>query len=464
MGGRPETSVSSISTDTRTLRPGQLFIALVGERFDGHTFVAKAFARGAAAAVLEATRASGSHEGKPAILVEDTTQALQDIARASRERYDCMVVAVTGSNGKTTTKDFIAALASRPLVSSARARPQFTVVKSEGSFNNHVGVPLTCLDLDRTTRLAVVEIGMSAAGEIRDLAAVAQPQVGVITNVNPAHLEFFESVAAIAEAKAELLEALPPDGTAVLNTDDEWVRRIGERWTGRRITYGTDPDADVCLSVVRETADGSDVVLECLDGPELNTVVPTPGRHNAVNAAAAVAACCAIGMRPEDAVEGFPGLRLPTMRFEQHEWRGARLINDAYNANPASMRAALTTFAAMPGRRRFVVCGDMRELGPHSRQAHRAIGRLVAEKGFDRVIATGGDARHILEAAVEHGLPSDRAADCAGIEEAAALLRDELRPGDAVLIKGSRANRMERIVEELIAAQERGAPRASSCT
>ncbi len=454
MGGPPETSVSSISTDTRTLRPGELFVALVGDRFDGHSFVAEAFARGAAAAMLEAARASEPPEDRPAILVENTTRALQDVARASRERYDCPVIAVTGSNGKTTTKDFIAALSGR----------QFTLVKSAGSFNNHVGVPLTCLEIDRTTALAVVEIGMSAAGEIRGLAAVAQPQVGVITNVNPAHLEFFESVAAIAEAKAELLEALPPDGTAVLNADDEWVRRIGERWAGRRITFGTRPDADVRLSVVRETADGSDVVLECPGGPELKTVVPAPGRHNALNAAAAVAACCAIGMHPADAVEGFPGLRLPKMRFEQHEWRGARLINDAYNANPTSMRAALATFAAMPGSRRFVVCGDMRELGPHSREAHRAIGRLLAETGFDRVIATGGDARYILEAAIEHGLPADRAADCAGAEQAAALLRDELRPGDAVLIKGSRANRMECIIEELIAAQERGAPRAPSCT
>ncbi len=455
IGGSPGMSIGSISTDTRTLRPGELFIAIVGEQFDGHAFVGTAFKRGAAAAVLEKGRVPDGSEGKPAILVENTTQALQNIARAGRARCDCTVVAVTGSNGKTTTKDFIATLASR----------RFKVIKSESSFNNHVGVPLTLLKIDRTTELAVVEIGMSTAGEIRSLAAIARPQVGLITNVNPAHLEFFGSVAAIADAKAELLEALPADGTAVLNADDEWVRRIGKRWTGRRITYGMNPEANVRLSAVRETAGDSEVVLRCFEGPELRAVVPAPGRHNALNAAAAVAACCAIGMRPEDAVEGLRDLRLPKMRFERHDCGGALLINDAYNANPESMRAALATFGAMPIEgRRLVVCGEMRELGVHSLEAHREIGRLVAEQGFDRLITTGGDARHIIEAALEHGMPSDCAVDCAGVEEAAALLHQELKPGDAVLIKGSRANRMERIVEELAAASGRGTQRAPSRT
>ena len=450
VGGSPTTCVRSVSTDTRTLRPGELFIALEGERFDAHAFLNEAFARGAAAAVVKKDH---RQERKPLILVENTTQALQDVARASRARYDCTVVAVTGSNGKTTTKDFIASLAAR----------RFRVVKSEGSFNNHVGVPLTLLQIDRTTDLAVVEIGMSAAGEIRALAAIARPQVGVITNVNPAHLEFFESIAAIAEAKGELLDALPDDGTAVLNADDAWVRRIGERWTGRRITFGTSPEADVCLSP--GTAGDSHIALRCFGGPELHAVMPAPGRHNALNAAAAVAACCAIGMTPDEAVENFGDLRLPKMRFERHEWRGAILINDAYNANPESMRAALTTFAAMPVEgRRIVVCGEMRELGASSAETHREIGRLVAEQGFDRLISIGGQARIIVESAVEHGLPSDCAEDCGDVEKSTALLKKEIGPGDAVLIKGSRANRMERIVEELIAAGRHGAARAPSRT
>ena len=436
------TEIASISTDSRTLRPGELFVALVGKDLDGHAYVSQAFARGAAAAVVEHGRLPQPPGDTPLILVEDTTHALQQIARVSRERYTPMLAAVTGSNGKTTTKDFIAALAA----------PRFITVKSRGSFNNHVGVPLTLLDIDQTTEFAVVELGMNTAGEIRALAALAGPQVGVITNVNPAHLEFFGSVAAIAEAKAELLEALPPDGTAVLNAGDEWVRRMGERWTGRCISFGTVPEADVHLVEVRETAAGSDTTFRCFGGPELQAAVPVPGRHNALNAAAAVAACCAIGMRPEDVLEGFERLRLSKMRFERHEWRGALIINDAYNANPESMRAAIETFSRVPVEgRRIAVLGEMRELGPHSRQAHHDAGRLIAQSGLDRVIVLDGEARTIAEAAVEHGIPADRTAACSGVAEAAALLRKELKPGDAVLIKGSRANEMERIIEKLTA-------------
>jgi len=440
-GGRPEVSIASISTDSRTIRPGELFIALVGDRFDGHGFVADAFARGAAAVVVEAGRLPDGRAHQPAVVVENTTRALQDVARANRERYTCTVVAVTGSNGKTTTKEFIAALASQ----------RFTTIRSKSSFNNHVGVPLTLLDIDHTTEVAVVEIGMSAPGEIRSLATIAQPQIGVITNVNPAHLEFFGSVDAIAEAKAELLDALDADGTAVLNADDEWVRRIGERWTGRRITFGEAGNADVRLTAVRQTGDGLEVELFCF-GASFQTGLPFPGKHNALNAAAAIATCCALGMQPGEAVRGLSELTLPKMRFEPRAWRGALLINDAYNANPESMRAALLTFEAMPveGRRVFV-CGEMRELGAHSLDAHRELGRLVVEHGVDRLITTGGDARHVIQAAISSGMPADRATDCASVAQAAACLQEELRPGDAVLIKGSRANKMERIVDELAA-------------
>jgi len=455
VGGQPAVGINSVSTDSRTLRPGALFVALVGERLDAHAYVAQAFERGAAAAVVEQGRMPAPLADKPFVLVEDTTQALQDIARANRERCGCMVVAVTGSNGKTTTKDFIATLAAQ----------RFETVKSQGSFNNHVGVPLTLLNINQTTELAVVEIGMNAAGEIRTLAAGAQPHVGVITNVNPAHLEFFESVGAIAQAKAELIDALPPDGTAVLNADDEWVRRIGARWPGRRITFGTLPEADVRLSVVRETAADMEVVLRCFHGPELHVIIPVPGRHNALNVAAAVAACCAAGMRPEEAVEGCARLRLPGMRFERNECNGALIINDAYNANPESMRAALATFGATPVEgRRFVVLGEMRELGTHSRAAHREIGRLIVEHGIDRAIVLEGDARHIIEAAIEHGMPTTDTTACTGIQEAAVLVRNELKPGDAVLIKGSRANQMERIVEELLAPGDRDTRDATSHT
>jgi len=440
--GRPEMSIGSISTDSRAIQPGELFVALVGDRFDGHAFVADAFARGAAAVVVESDRLPDGRAQQPAIVVENTTRALQDVARANRQRHTCTVVAVTGSNGKTTTKEFIAALASQ----------RFRTIRNKSSFNNHVGVPLTLLDIDHTTELGVVEIGMSAPGEIRSLATIAQPQVGVITNVTPAHLEFFGSVAAIAEAKAELLDALDAKSTAVLNADDKWVRRIGERWTGRRVTFGEADEANVHLTALRQTGDGTEAELSCFGGPSFQTVLPFPGKHNALNAAAAVATCCALGMQPDEAVRGLSKLTLPTMRFEPHEWRGALLINDAYNANPESMRAALLTFEAMPveGRRVFV-CGEMRELGAHSLAAHRELGRLVVERSVERLLTTGGDARHVTEAAIGSGMPADRATDCGSVAQAAACLQKELRPGDAVLIKGSRANEMERIVDELAA-------------
>lgn len=455
VGGSPETAVRSVSTDTRTLRPGELFVALVGERFDGHGFIGQALAKRAVAVVVEEARVPHGVACRPAILVKDTTRALQDVARANRGRSRCTVVAVTGSNGKTTTKDFIATLAARHL----------ETVASEGSFNNHVGVPLTLLRIDSSTRLAVVEIGMSAAGEIRALAAVARPEIGVITNVNPAHLEFFDSVAAIADAKAELLESLPADGTAVLNADDAWVRQIGERWAGRRIMYGTNPEADVRLSILDETASGSQVRLRCFDGPDLEAVVPAPGRHNALNATAAVAACWAVGLGSEAVVAGFAALQLPKMRFERRECGGVLVINDAYNANPESMRAALETFAAMPVEgRHIVVLGEMRELGDHSLDAHREVGRLVGEHGFARLVTTGGYAGRIAEAAVEHGMPARFVVTCSGIEDATKRLRDELRPGDAVLIKGSRAIGMERIAEGLSALGERAPGRTPSRT
>jgi UDP-N-acetylmuramoyl-tripeptide--D-alanyl-D-alanine ligase len=455
VGASPQETVRSVSTDTRTLRPGELFVALVGERFDGHGFIAQALAKRAVAVVVEEARVPRGVACRPAIVVGDTTRALQDVARANRARSRCTVLAVTGSNGKTTTKDFIATLAGRHL----------ETVSSEGSFNNHVGVPLTLLRISSSTRLAVVEIGMSAAGEIRALAAVAQPEVGVITNVNPAHLEFFDSVAAIADAKAELVESLPPDGTAVLNADDAWVRQIGERWTARRIMYGTSPEADVQLSILDETASGSEVRLRCFDGPEIEAVIPAPGRHNALNAAAAVAACCAVGLEPAAVIEGFAALQLPKMRFERRECGGVLVINDAYNANPESMRAALETFAAMPVEgRRVVVLGEMRELGDQSLAAHREVGRRVARHGFARLVTTGGYARRIAEAAIEHGMPARCVTTCNGTQDATKRLRDELRPGDAVLIKGSRAVGMERIVEGLTAAGGRAPGRTPSRT
>jgi UDP-N-acetylmuramoyl-tripeptide--D-alanyl-D-alanine ligase len=439
--------ITGVSTDSRTVRTGDLFVALRGERFDGHRFVADAFASGAVAAVVDRAWSDGQGTGLPAgavtLTVEDTLVALQELARWYRSRFDIPVVGVTGSNGKTTTKEMTAAALGR----------EFTVWKTTGNYNNHVGVPLTLFGIESIHDAAVIEMGMNHAGEIARLAELARPRVGVVTNVAPAHLESMRDLDGVAQAKAELVAALPLDGTAVLNADDPRVAAMGRGGPSAVVFYGLSEDADVAADDidcgglgVRFTLRRTELVDE-----RIRVEVPAPGRHNVHNALAAIAAAVSLGVPASDAAAGLTDFRAVAMRMQIVETGMVTVINDAYNANPASMSAALETLVDVAGRRPSVaVLGDMLEVGDGSREAHREIGVRAAKLGIGRLYLYGSDVGALAEGAIEAGMPPDRVHVH---DDRGTLARDLMSglPRDAVLlVKGSRGMRMEEVVELLV--------------
>jgi len=434
---RPESPppVTSVVTDSREAVQGSLFVALRGERADGHDFVLEAFSRGAVAALVE--RPVGAvPEGVGLIAVEDAVAALGDLARYYRRGLSVTVVAVTGSNGKTTTKEMIAHLLG----------PSGEVVKAPKSYNNFVGVPLSIFSISPRTDFAVLELGTSAPGEIARLAAIAQPHIGLITNVGPTHLEGLGSVAGVARAKGELLDALPVDGTAVLNWDDDWCRRLAQRATTKVITFGLSPEADVFAAEVVRWEDG----LRFLLNGRCEVHLPVPGIHNLLNALAAAAVCRRLGLSREQVAERFRGFRLPAMRFEEVDVGGVTVINDAYNANPVSMSAALAEFSRRPAEgRRLFVAGDMKELGPESARYHRELGLRAAACDLDGLFAVGEFADEVAAGAVAGGFPAEAVFTFATVEELVAGLAERVQPEDLVLLKGSRAVGLERVVEGL---------------
>ncbi|HEY8416928.1 MAG TPA: UDP-N-acetylmuramoyl-tripeptide--D-alanyl-D-alanine ligase [Limnochordales bacterium] len=444
--GDPKAMVRGVSTDSRTLRPGELFVPLVGERFDGHDFLGDAVARGAAAVLVREGRALPALAGAAVITVDDPLAALHRLARWHRERLGARVVAVTGSNGKTTTKDMAAAILS----------VRWSTRKSRGNYNNEVGLPLAILGAPAGTEVLVLEMGMRGQGQIRQLADVAQPHVGVVTNVGPVHLELLGSLEAIARAKRELVEALPADGWAVLNADDPQVRGMAAHCAGRVLRYGLDSGADLRASdVISRGLAGVEFTLHW-QGRSVQVTVPAPGRHHVYNALAAAGAALALGCDLDAVVRGllaFP-LHASAMRLEVRERPdGLRVINDAYNASPASMQAALALLAEVEAERRLAVLGDMLELGPLSDAAHREVGRRAAAAGVDHLVAVGRWAETVCAAAVDAGLPPERAEALPDAQAAAARVAALVRPGDVVLVKASRGLKLERVAEALLAGE-----------
>ena len=449
----PGRIANNYSMDSRTLGPGSLFFAIRGPHFDGHDFVGQAFGRGAVGAVVErsfAARLEAGEPGAPAwasglIPVHDTTSALQDLARAVRRRWGRRLVAVTGSTGKTTTKELIAAALST----------RFATHKSSGNLNNQYGVPLALLALEPAHEIAVLELGMSAAGEIAQLARISAPQIGVVTNVAAAHLQFFSSVDAIAAAKHELIEELKNPATAVLNCDDERVRRFAEGFAGQVITFGFGESAAVRASNFR---------LEAGEKPEISRStfwartpsgaaqieLSLPGRHNAENALAAIAVAEVAGIPLDALVETFRHFRPLHQRTEVLNVLGAVVINDSYNSNPRAMEQMLDVLAAWPrAARRIVVAGQMLELGPGSPELHRDVGRRCFEAGVDFLIGVQGDARYLVEGAVAAGMSAERTRFFVDSTEAGQLCSEIIGPGDVILVKGSRAVRLEAVVDLL---------------
>lgn len=426
--------IEGVSTDTRTIRTGQIFFALRGERFDGHDHVGEAFARGASAAVV--SRAVDGVSGTT-LLVDDTVNALQSLAGWYRGRFALDVVAVTGTNGKTTTKDMAAAVLSRTR----------RTLRTEGNLNNHIGVPLTLMDLSAEHEAAVVELGMSNPGEIARLAKIARPDVGVITNVGEAHLASMHDIESIARAKGELLEALPQHGTAVLNRDDDLVMAQAGRTTAQLVTFGLSREADVRAEAIEETPGG--VAFDVAgDG---RASLSLPGRHNVSNALAAVAVGGVLGVPAEECLEGLRCFRPSALRMSRVEAGTLTILNDAYNSNPGSLGAALATLASQAaGRRAWAALGDMLELGPRSAGAHREAGARAAGLGIDRLFLYGREVAALREGAIAAGMPSDTVELFDSKAALARAIQAGLDGDTVLLVKGSRGMRMEEVVERLV--------------
>jgi len=438
-------ALTSVSIDSRTLAPGALFVAVKGPRFDGHDFLAEAASRGAAAALVH--RGAPGPDGLPLVRVADTTRGLSDLARHVRRTAAVQVVGVTGSLGKTTTKDMTAHLLSR----------RGPALKTEGNLNNQYGLPLTLLRLRPEHASVVLEMGMSAPGEIRALSVLAEPDVATITRVAPVHLEFFASVEAIAEAKAEILEGLRPGGAAVLNGDDPRVRAIGGRFGGRVVWFGRDPRFDVSAGNERAEegpgsgpSSGQRFSLR-VAGRTVDVALPLLGPHFVENFLAAAAAAHVLGMEAGAMAEAAASLRPARHRGEVVRLGEAvTLLDDCYNSSPEALEAAVVALGLVPGGRRLAVLGDMLELGESGPALHRERGRALASR-VDVVFGVGTLAREIVEGAREAGLPAVALEHFATSAEAASAVPDLVRPGDVVLVKGSRGVRLEVVVDALAA-------------
>lgn len=422
--------ITGVSNDTRTLQPGDLFFALRGEGGDGHNYVAAALSAGAAGAVIAAGRLAMPLAGA-CLEVDDPAAALRRMAAGYRRRLDPLMVGVTGSVGKTTVKEMIAE------VMAAEA----PVGRTRGNWNNELGLPLSLLTMPATTRIGVFEIGMNHPGELAPLCRLLEPDWGVVTRIGPVHLEFFDSVEAIAREKAVLLQSLPADGLAILNAGDPYFRILRELSAAQVKTVAVGQSADY-TAVIPEG--GGQLEVTERRGRCYTLRVPLPGRHNVENALLALAAGRERGLSPEAVQAALERVRPPSMRWEVSNCGGIRIVNDAYNANPISMRAALRAFAAesVPGRRWLVLAG-MRELGRAETDEHWDLGREVAAGSWAGLVTVGSRGRLIAESARAAGMAASRIAVCPDHAAAAAELAGRVRPGDAVLFKGSRGEKLE---------------------
>jgi UDP-N-acetylmuramoyl-tripeptide--D-alanyl-D-alanine ligase len=424
--------VSSWSIDSRTAGPGDVFFALRGENHDGHRFVDQALNAGAAAAVVSEDAGSDPR----LIRVTDTLTALQALASWARARWGGTVVGVTGSAGKTSTKDVIAAILA----------DHMSVGRTVGNFNNHIGLPLSILRLPDDARVAVLEVGMNHAGEIRALCAVAQPQIGVVTNVGYAHIENFdEGIEGVAHAKRELIECLPPEGTAVLNYDDERVRGFGSAHKGRTVYYGFSPEAEVRAVDVKLHEGGSAFRV---GNSSFETALA--GEHAVRNILAGIAVARIFGIDESKVAGAVRSLAPGKMRGERIEHHGIRIINDCYNSNPDAVRSMLDVLRDTPAQRRIAVLGEMLELGRWAENLHRDVGQYAARCGISVLVGIRGEAQAFVKGAIDAGLRKDAAYFFNDPVEAGRWLGQFARQGDAILFKGSRGTRVEKALDSFL--------------
>jgi UDP-N-acetylmuramoyl-tripeptide--D-alanyl-D-alanine ligase len=433
--GRAGTLITQLSTDSRTTRPGDLFVALPGDNFDGHKFVNDAFLRGAAGAIVEQKWSGKTPPDFSLLRVPDTLAAYQQIAAHYRRSLGIKVVAITGSNGKTSTKDFTASVLAH----------RFRVTKTEGNFNNHVGLPQTMLEARARDQIGVWEIGMNHPGEIAPLARLAQPDVAIITNIGIAHLEFMGTREAIAHEKGDLAAAVPAGGTVILNRGDEFADAIAQRTPARVIFAGVDRGEVLAREIV-QTAEGAEFTI--LEGAHrCHAVLPVPGLHMVQNALLAIATGRVFGLSLEECAAGLAAAPITKARLQIKNIGGVQFIDDSYNANPDSTKAALHTLVELEtDGQRIAVLGQMAELGAESVKGHREVGEVAALLGLDRLITLGPGSAEIAAGARAAGRTNTPMV--ASAEEVAELLCQTARPGDLVLIKGSRSARTERVLEE----------------
>jgi len=434
--GPGDREVRAVCTDSRRVAPGDLFVALRGERHDGHDFAGAAARAGAGAALL-ARDCAGLPPDFPVIRVADTRRALGQLAARYREDFEPAMVAVAGSNGKTTTKELLAAV----------LRQRWTVLASEASFNNDIGVPLTLLKLERRHQAAVIEMGTNHPGELAPLVRLARPRLGLLTMIGREHLEHFGDLEGVAEEEGWLAELLPADGRLIVNGDHAWMQRAISRSRAPVVRTGLGGTNDWRAANLRPDEQG---VRFTVTGPRRELAgeyrVNLLGRHQVNNALLALAAAAELGLSRAEIARGLADCPALRMRMQVEQMGGIRILNDAYNANADSTAAALETLAGYPcSGRRVAVLGDLAELGRHTEEAHREIGQKAATLGVDWLVAVGRMAATTATAAREAGLRQAR--DFAELESAAAALKGELRPGDAVLLKASRAARLERLLE-----------------
>lgn len=443
--------IKRISTDSREVRSGDLFVALQGERYDGEAFVEAAIRQGAIGAIVqgrpaEARSAKAESGGAPPagllLGVADTLTALQQLAAHHRSRFDIPLVAVTGSNGKTTTKEMAAAVLAE----------RGAVLKTEGNLNNRIGVPKTLLRLTERHEAAVIEMGVDQVGQTTRLCEIAGPTIGIITNIGPDHLEFFGSLEASAQSKAEMLDLMPPDGAVVLNADDAYFGYLASRARCRVVSFGFSMGAQVRAADVAPSARAGtafDLILPGRTRPTRVTL-PAHGTHNLSNALAAAAVGHLVGMSGAAIARGLARFKPATMRSEVTQAGGVTIINDCYNANPASMKAAIDLLADLgAGHRTIAVLGDMLELGPRSPEFHEEVGAYVGRRGVEWLVAVGELGRGLAAGARGAGLAPDRIRTVADAEEAAQAVTAILQAGDVVLVKASRRVQLERVVEQL---------------
>ena len=435
-----------VSTDTRAIKQGELFIALIGENFDGHTFIDKAFQQGAVAAIVSDRSIVSEHPDKAFIVADDTTKALQELASYHRRRFPKLrVVAVTGSNGKTTVKNMIAAGSSK----------RYKTLSTQGNLNNHIGLPLTLLRLTAKHEVAVVELGMNHKGEIARLSTLCAPDIGVITNVSGAHIGSFASIAGVRNAKGELLDALGPKGVAVLNADNKESRPLIKKAGAKAVTFGKEKGARVRMIESVQTKNGGSKITLSYKRKRHTIKTPLPGAHQLENSLAAFTALSLLGVEPEAIASALWRMKPEPMRMERIKLpSGALLINDTYNANPASVASALETLKSLSAGRKkgrlIFAFGQMEELGTKALAAHKKVGRQAALFGVDLMITKGALAHEAARVANSRGVETLEANNHRQVAKA---IHKKLGPTDLALFKGSRRAKMEESLHHLIAME-----------